>query len=59
LGWSLARASRGTERPRWKQAAGILGAAVFFAILHIWNYHESEASLAQRWDVWKSLFMWD
>jgi hypothetical protein len=43
LGWSLARTSRRTERPRWKQAAGILGAAVFFALLHIWNYHEAES----------------
>jgi hypothetical protein len=38
---------------------GILGAAMFFALLHIWNYHEGEASLAERWEVLQSLFMWD
>jgi hypothetical protein len=60
LGWSIGRASRRAERrPPWQQAMGILGAAMFFALLHIWNYHEGEASLAERWEVLQSLFMWD
>jgi hypothetical protein len=58
LGFSFARSLRPRAKAvtGWSRVVGTLWAALFFALLHIWNYQDVDISLKQRAELARQLF---